>query len=542
MPPHKATSFAERYDRSLHDRRHGSLLPGSPIPHPTADWPPENIPFIDRYRTWLLDGGASELVANLYDLPMAGHVLGLTLKTHNQLDPDADLQCAQAYIEAKGLSASWTKNCRNALARLRCFLRAERGLGETRTVAPYDVVAHTQGLPPWLVSELTHYQRIQQRNWRPARLDESIRRFWSGHLRIWRFFCDHQGVQQFADLKRQHILDYMDSRLDSGCAVSGVNGDLYTLQAFLGYLQQEGYPVPQSFLRLKSLKTAETLPKFIPDEQIKQMGEEIERQVARAPLASRRDALLTRAAFYLLWQSGLRLGEVEELRLEDLEIPARRLTVRDGKGRKDRTVYLTDATVAALNDYLAVRGPGVSVQKGPGDHVFLYRHHSLCKDLVRDRIKAVGKQIGVKVYPHRLRHTCATQLLNAGCPITSIQKFLGHKKLDTTLVYAKAHDQTVESDYFAAMQRIEARLDIAPAPMGSPPDSDTATLEVQRTQLLVIAARLAAPEVEAGLRLQLAAQMQAILNRAFAPSPLSFPETFGCEGAGAILEVAAAGP
>jgi hypothetical protein len=64
----------------------------------------------------------------------------------------------------------------------------------------------------------------------------------------------------------------------------------------------------------------------------------------------------------------------------------------------------------------------------------------------------------VKVRAHRLRHTAATQLLNAGCPVTSIQKFLGHKKLNTTMIYARALDQTVAEDYFKAMEQVEQQL------------------------------------------------------------------------------------
>jgi len=71
---------------------------------------------------------------------------------------------------------------------------------------------------------------------------------------------------------------------------------------------------------------------------------------------------------------------------------------------------------------------------------------------IRARIQVAGEAVGAKVYPHRLRHTCATQLLNAGCRITSIQRFLGHKKLNTTMIYAKARDQTVADDYYAAMR------------------------------------------------------------------------------------------
>src|SRR5271157_4945581 len=122
---------------------------------------------------------------------------------------------------------------------------------------------------------------------------------------------------------------------------------------------------------------------------------------------------------------------------------------------KDRTVYATDTTIRALQEYLALRG------LGSGDHVFLFRNAPLSRCFINSRIKAAGKQVGVKVYPHRLRHTAATQLLNAGCRITSIQKFLGHKRLNTTIIYARALDQTVAEDYFRAMEKIEEGLELA---------------------------------------------------------------------------------
>ena len=98
--------------------------------------------------------------------------------------------------------------------------------------------------------------------------------------------------------------------------------------------------------------------------------------------------------------------------------------------------------------------------QGPSDHVFLYRNAPLCKDLVRDRVKAAGERTGVKVTPHRLRHTFATQLVNAGCRITSIQKLLGHRRLNSTMIYARVHDRTVAEDYYAAMEIVEQQLDV----------------------------------------------------------------------------------
>jgi hypothetical protein len=190
--------------------------------------------------------------------------------------------------------------------------------------------------------------------------------------------------------------------------------------------------------------------------------------------------------------------------LEDLDLPQRKLMVRQGKGRKDRAVYLTDAAVRAVQDYLSVRG------QGEDDHVFLYRHRAVCKDLLHGRITAAGKRVGVKVTPHQLRHTCATQLLNAGCKITSIQQQLGHRKLDSTLIYARVHDETVTSDYYAAMARIEKSLEI-PAKLEDvkePMHTDV----LPRTQLLAVIEQLAVPQLCVETRLDLITQMRHLLN------------------------------
>ncbi len=456
-PFRKAATLAEHYDQGLQLVRNQRLPKDYAAPKPTAFWPKENIALYERYRDFLLLGGASELATQTIYLPIAGHVFGLNLKPHHEFDLDRDLEQALDYTRAKQSGQDWMQACRNGLNKFRCFMRLERGLGEENHVTPFDSARVTSGLPDWLVNELDRYQGLMQRNWRDARIEQNIRRFWSGYLRMWRYFVEQRKVQELKDLKRQHVLDYVDHRLSAGYAVTGVNNDLRNLHTFLLFLQEEGCIVPQSLLKVPGLKQPDPLPRYLTDEQVKKLREEMERNVHEARLAShRRLALLVRSAFYLLWQGGLRLGEVEELRLEDLDFPQKRLSVRDGKGRKDRTVYLTETAIHALQEYLAVRG------EGSGDHVLLFRNAPLRKDLIRDRLKYAGERVGVKVYPHRLRHTCATQLLNAGCRVTSIQRFLGHKELSSTMVYARAHDQTVADDYFAAMQRVEQRLEISP--------------------------------------------------------------------------------
>ena len=200
------------------------------------------------------------------------------------------------------------------------------------------------------------------------------------------------------------------------------------------------------------------------------------------------------------------MSEVEELRLEDLDLAGQRLSVRNGKGLKDRTVYLTDSVLLAMQEYLGMRG------EGSGDHVFLSRNAPLSKDYIRSRLKTIGTRIGVKVYPHRLRHTCATQLLNAGCRITSIQAFLGHKKLNTTMIYARAYDQTVAEDYFAAMSRVEQRLEIAPAPEQEPETEDEVVKVPERAQLLAWVERLALPELCQKERVEITERLKQVLS------------------------------
>jgi integrase/recombinase XerC len=527
MPPRAAANLREIYACALvyaHDKR---LPPDAPRPSPIDAWPVGNFELYERYQTWLLEGGTSEIATRTIYLPIAGHALGLNLKPHPQISLDDDLERALAYVQAKRVSPDWLKSCRNGLELFRRFLRLERGLGLPTAWKPFDLALHTQGLPMWLVNELTRFQHIQQRNWRTERLESAIHRFWCGHLRTWRFLVEQCSVLQLADLKRVNVFDYVDFRLSAGHSVNGVNGDIHTLRSFLIFLQEEGYAVPQSLLRLKGLKTPEPLPKFLPDDQVQRLCEQIERQAAQAVFPShRRIHILTRAAFYLLWQGGMRLGEVEDLRLEDLDLANQRLTVRKGKSLKDRTVFLTATAVTAVQDYLAVRGPGAS------DHVFLYRNQALRKDLIRARIQIAGEAVGVKVYPHRLRHTCATQLLNAGCRITSIQRFLGHKKLNTTMIYAKAHDQTVADDYYAAMGRIEQRLEIVPVEPEDPPETDP-----EQEELLSLTEQLVQPELSLDARLILVAQMRTILRRETRTAPirdtpisLAFdPTTIHCE-------------
>jgi site-specific recombinase XerD len=495
-------SAAARYDAILRGAHHRRMPKNYPAPQPMSAWLPENVELLERYYQWLVSGGASlEATHHLY-LPMAGHVLGLNPKPHSQLDLDVDLNRAIEYVQAKQLSQAWVHNCRNALDKFRRFLRQERGQHFV-TFLPPNPQRYCQGLPDWLIEQLERYLHVQERNWRPARVNQQAMRFWGNYTRVWRWLFEHYSIQEIADIKRKYLLDFIDDQLKAKYATTTINNALRCFHECLLFLQEQEYRIPQSLLRLPTLKEPDALPRFLTDEQVRLVRDDLEKRVTEAKFSShRRDALLDRAAFYLMWHGGLRLGEVEELRLEDLDLGGRKLIVRQGKGRKDRTIYLTDTLVRVLKEYLAVRG------MGPSDHVFLYRNLAVHKDLISSHIRYAGQRVGVKVSPHCLRHTCATQLLNAGCRITSIQKLLGHRQIDTTLIYARVHDRTVAEDYYAAMTNIEKCLD--PSVLVN---TDLQMISVnEHAQLLELVSQLAEPQLELDARLNLVEQMRYVIT------------------------------
>jgi site-specific recombinase XerD len=329
---------------------------------------------------------------------------------------------------------------------------------EQETV-PIEVLipARISGLPAELAHQLEAYRQLQLNRWRAERVRANSILFFSKHGILWKFFCSICGVRSASQLQLEHVLQFVQARLENGRSARTVNGSLSSLHSFLSYLKEDGVAIHPSLDHIQRLKEAERLPRSIPSEQVQRLKAEVDRNVQKADSSQEHyDALLLRAIFYLLWQGGLRSGEVELLRFPDFYISkanlAKRLFVRDGKWRKGRVVYLTEVALHAFQEYLAVRGT-----KKAGDFVFVRNGMPLKKNFLGQRLKRLGRHVGVKVSCHRLRHTFATQLLNVGCKVTSIQKLLGHTNLNTTMTYARALDQTVMEDYFQAVTIMETQ-------------------------------------------------------------------------------------
>jgi len=147
---------------------------------------------------------------------------------------------------------------------------------------------------------------------------------------------------------------------------------------------------------------------------------------------------------------------VSDLTLGAIDLKQRKIMVLNGKGRKDRVVYMSEDAANGLDSYLKLRRhyrikKVFLVEKGD------YKGKPISVRGIQKRIEYYAKKSGVTVCCHRLRHTMATQLLNAEAEVETIQDLLGHNWIATTQRYCKVSNVKVKKDYFKAMQVILSR-------------------------------------------------------------------------------------
>lgn len=311
--------------------------------------------------------------------------------------------------------------------------------------APLDVSRFWAGFPAWLSESLADYIVYRQRRWKPSQVRHHTRVRLQSLRQVWQWLLQEREIEGVADLSRRDVQAYIHTRLQQGRAASTLNRELRDLWAFLHFVEEQGQPISPGVFRVARLKEGKPLPRFLNEQEYRQLEESVLGQTA----IGTRDDYLDRAWFYLLAHQGLRISELCDLCVADVDLDGQRLVVRQGKGKRDRVVPLSDTTVAAVRDYLAVRGAAQS------DHLLLFRQRKIKVTLVQTRLHRYGRAVGVAASPHRLRHTLATRLLNSGMDIVSIQRLLGHEKLATTQIYARVYDRTVEQNFRQAMAHLE---------------------------------------------------------------------------------------
>jgi integrase/recombinase XerC len=266
---------------------------------------------------------------------------------------------------------------------------------------------------------------------------------------LWAWFLAQRPLTHPGEVSLKDLWAYQTAHQAAGHAAGTINRRLDYLLGILRELAEHDLPVDNSVFRLRPLPRPASLPRHLTEAE----SQRLETFLAQRHTAADPVVRLENACVWLLLHSGLRRGECVDLRWGDLDLAGQRLIVRQGKGQKDRLVYLSHVTCQALHSYL--QGAGLHAS----DPLWrLPNGQPMTDHWLRSHLAAIGRHLQIEpFYPHRLRHTCATRLLNAGMDIVHIQKLLGHEQLSTTMIYARVQNPTVERDYRQAMDQIERR-------------------------------------------------------------------------------------
>jgi site-specific recombinase XerD len=157
----------------------------------------------------------------------------------------------------------------------------------------------------------------------------------------------------------------------------------------------------------------------------------------------------------LMLRCGLRVSEVARLRLSDLDWEQQSLRIDQGKGRKDRVVYVSADALAALRTCLAARPAAV-----PEGVVFWNQKRPQCAlsaKGMQKKMERYAKAAGVKASCHSLRHTFASNLLEEGAEVISIKELLGHASMESSERYAKLSNQRVKQVYLHTIRKVIAK-------------------------------------------------------------------------------------
>jgi site-specific recombinase XerD len=240
------------------------------------------------------------------------------------------------------------------------------------------------------------------------------------------------------------LLGFIDHLLSQRLTAKTINCYLDSIRGFYDYLiNEEDVMITNPVKRGYSLRLSRPLPRYLRDEQVSRLFDVID---------SPRD----RAMFKLMLRCGLRVEEVANLTLAALDLRRGQVFVYEGKGAKDRVVYLSKDAYQALVQYLKVR-PYSRAKK-----VFLvdkgrFEGKPILVRGIQHRMQHYAQKAGLKVCCHQLRHTMATQLLNADADIVTIQDLLGHTRVKTTQRYSRVSNRKVQRDYYKAMAKVLER-------------------------------------------------------------------------------------
>jgi integrase/recombinase XerD len=284
-----------------------------------------------------------------------------------------------------------------------------------------------------------HFESYLRHKWRlnhkPSTLQGSF-----ASVRLFLELYGKSGKRDLSEAEQADLEAFIEHVQDRGLKISTVRTKVACVIAFLHFLMEQDVICGSILKRHIKLKLPEVLPRAMHPADVKKLLSVI-------------DDLRDRALILLLLRTGIRIGEALGLRVNDLDLQDRKVHLFQGeKNSMGRVVYLSDDVLGALKLWL---------RRSDSNREFVFYGHGnkpICYSTGRSRFVKYIQKAGLeeKGYTvHCLRHTFASELLNAGMRLECLQQLLGHQDIEVTRRYARLTDTTREEEYFRAMAIIE---------------------------------------------------------------------------------------
>ncbi len=276
---------------------------------------------------------------------------------------------------------------------------------------------------------------LKRRNCRPSTIRCNFTT-----LMLFLSYLKQRGRTYLETITRDDLSGFIEHEQDRGMQPNTVSTRVRLLYAFLRYLVDREVVHADLLKRKMRIKVPEALPRAMDPEEVRQL---------LAVMNKPRDWAL----ILVLLRTGMRIGELLDTRMSEVNLREKQITIMEAqKSRAGRVVYLSEDACRALKVWLKRRDP-------EKEYLFYGQgRHRLGYTAVRVRFARylAEAELAHKGYSlHCLRHTCATDLLNAGMRLECLQQLLGHSSIEMTRRYARLTDNTRREEYFRAMAIIE---------------------------------------------------------------------------------------
>lgn len=261
-------------------------------------------------------------------------------------------------------------------------------------------------------------------------------------------FLEYLHIQKlnYKDVNHEVIRSYLKYLDEKKYKNSSINRILSSLNDYYNYLTKCKVTKYNYFEDINRPRKEKRLPNFINYSEYMNLLATVEKE--ENEFLKARNLLLLE----ILFDTGLRVGEAVNIEINNINKKEQSIKVL-GKGNKERIVYYGDYAKNYLEDYLNLRRNINIVDK---EYLFLNKNYTrLTRRGVEYLISNISKKalLRQKISPHTLRHSFATEMLNNGCDIRSVQELLGHKSLSTTGIYTHVTNEVVRQEYLKAFKR-----------------------------------------------------------------------------------------